>query len=178
MTPSTPWVEAQAAALRNPGATPESMPPFRSVGFTISSIGYAVARRFRELLAPAGLEPREFALLRAIGADEGQSQQTIGERLQIPPSRMVAFVDVLEQRGLVERRQNPTDRRARALFLTEPGRETLARAFTRAIEHERDLCADLSAEEREQLLDLLGHVAQRLGLPPRVHAAHSALPDE
>ncbi|MGH2879628.1 MAG: MarR family transcriptional regulator [Solirubrobacteraceae bacterium] len=56
----------------------------------------------------------------------GASQQAIGERLQIPPSRMVAFVDALEQRGLLERRANPEDRRARALYLTDEGRELLA----------------------------------------------------
>lgn len=158
--------------------SPEAAPPFRSVGFTISSTGYAIARRFRELLAPAGLEPREFALLRAIGATEGQSQQAIGERLQIPPSRMVAFVDALEERGLLERRQNPSDRRARALFLTSAGRKQLTKAFKTAMEHERTLCAGLSAEEREHLLDLLGRVALQLGLPAGVHAAHTALRDE
>jgi hypothetical protein len=62
----------------------DSDPPFRSVGFTISTIGYAVSRRFHEALEPLALEPREFALMRAVGASEGQSQQAIGERLQIP----------------------------------------------------------------------------------------------
>jgi DNA-binding MarR family transcriptional regulator len=158
--------------------SPDTAVPFRSVGFAISSTGYAVARRFKEILAPLELEPREFALLRAVAASEGQSQQAVGARLQIPPSRMVAFVDVLEQRGLLERRQNPSDRRTRALYLTDAGRELLTRAFALAVEHERDLCADLSADEREQLLALLQRVGVRLGLPPGAHAAHSALADE
>ena len=90
-------------------------PPQRTVGFTLSSIGYAVARHFHETLAPLQLEPREFALLRAVDAAEGLSQQAIGERLRVPPSRMVAFVDALEARALLERRHNPLDRRTRAL---------------------------------------------------------------
>jgi DNA-binding MarR family transcriptional regulator len=161
-------------------SSPESSVPFRSVGFTVSTIGYAVARRFRQILAPLELEPREFALLRAVHAAEGQSQQAIGERLQIPPSRMVAFIDALEARGLLERRQNPQDRRTRELYLTADGRELLGRAFAVAVDHERDLCAELDAEEREQLLELLQRVALRLGLPAGVHAAHahSALADE
>ena len=96
-----------------------------AVGFVLSSTGYAVARRFRETLAPLELEPREFALLRAVGAAEGQTQQAIGERLGIPASRMVAFVDALEARALLERRANPIDRRARALHLTSAGSELL-----------------------------------------------------
>jgi DNA-binding MarR family transcriptional regulator len=160
--------------------TLDTAAPFRSVGFTVSTIGYAVASRFHEILAPLALEPREFALLRAVQSTEGQSQQAVGERLRIPPSRMVAFVDALEARGLLERRHNPSDRRTRALHLTEAGRELLARAFTEAVAHEQNLCGDLSSEEREQLLDLLSRVAARLGLSPGVHSAmgHSALADE
>jgi len=146
--------------------------PAYSVGFTLSSLGHAVARRFRETMQPLGLEPREFALLRAIAPAEGASQQAIGERLQIPPSRMVAFVDVLEQRGLVERRANPDDRRARALYVTAEGRELLAAAFTLASELEAQLCADLSPPEREQLLDALQRVGMQLGVDPGVHSAH------
>jgi DNA-binding MarR family transcriptional regulator len=145
--------------------------PFRSVGFTLSTSGYAVARRFRKVLAPVGLEPREFALLRAVSVNEGSSQQAIGERLQIPASRMVAFVDALEARGLLERRRNPADRRARALHLTAEGRTLLGRAFVLALEHEHDLCAGLSEEERELLLELLARITDRLGLAPGVHAA-------
>lgn len=146
--------------------------PFRAVGFQLSSLGYAVARRFRETLAPLDLEPREFALLRAVGAAEGQSQQAIGERLQIPPSRMVAFVDALEQRSLLERRHNPHDRRTRELHLTPAGRELLGRAFALASELELQLCAQLSTEEREQLLSLLSRVGGQLGVPALAHAAH------
>ena len=177
----SPWpgdlVPAPAAGIP---ASPGSSVPFHSVGFTVSTIGYAVARRFREILAPLELEPREFALLRAVSASEGESQQAIGERLQIPPSRMVAFIDGLEQRGLLERRLNPDDRRTRALHLTDAGRDLLGRAFAVAVAHERDLCADLSDDEREQLLSLLERVGARIGLPPGVHAAHahSALADE
>jgi DNA-binding MarR family transcriptional regulator len=146
--------------------------PARSVGFTLSSLGYAIARRFRTTLEPSGLEPREFALLRAVAPIEGASQQAIGERLRIPASRMVAFVDALEERGLLERRPNPDDRRVRALYLTDDGRKLLASAFALASELERDLCAQLSDGEREQLLDALQRVGAQLGLTPGTHAAH------
>jgi DNA-binding MarR family transcriptional regulator len=154
--------------------------PFQSVGFTISTTGYALARRFHELLAPLGLEPREFALLRSLAGSEGVTQQAIAERMGVAPSRMVAFVDSLEERGLLERRQNPDDRRARALYLTPSGRELLGRAFAVAVDHEQRLTSDLSGEERQQLLDLLSRVGVHVGIPPGVHVGmgHSALPDE
>jgi DNA-binding MarR family transcriptional regulator len=161
-------------------ATGLDVRPFRAVGFTVSSVGYAVARRFRETLAPLELEPREFALLRAVGAAEGLSQQAAAERLQIPPSRMVAFVDALEARGLLERRHNPLDRRTRTLYLTTAGRGLLARALELAVGLERHLCAQLNGAERELLLELLARVGSQLGLAAGTHAAlaHAALAHE
>src|ERR1700751_4038364 len=50
-------------------------PPAQSVGFTLSSLGFAVSSRFVQTLAPLGIEPREFALLRTVHAAEGQTQQ-------------------------------------------------------------------------------------------------------
>jgi DNA-binding MarR family transcriptional regulator len=175
---SPPGVSASAAGPAQPTPALNSAPPLHSVGFTISTTGYAVSRRFHEVLAPLELEPREFALLRAVGGAEGQSQQAIGEGLQIPASRMVAFIDALEARRLIERRHNPEDRRTRALHLTAAGHALLGRALARAVEYEQGLCAGLSAAERDQLLDLLQRVGAELDLAPGVHAAHAALTDE
>lgn len=158
--------------------SPDSAVPFSGVAFTLAAIGFAVGKRFRRILAPLELEPREFALLRAVGAAEGQSQQAIGERLQIPPSRMVAFVDALEERSLLERRHNPQDRRTRELHLTDDGRDLLGRAFALAAGLELDLCAELSDSERDQLLELLQRVGVQLGLPGGGPVAHPALADE
>ena len=54
--------------------------------------------------------------MRFVAASEGQSQQALAERLGIPPSRMVALVDQLEEMGLLERRPDPEDRRVRGLL--------------------------------------------------------------
>ncbi len=159
-------------------ATPDSTVPFSGIAFTLSSIGYAVAKRFRRILAPLELEPREFALLRAVGALEGQSQQAIAERRLIPPSRLVAFVDALEERSLLERRHNPLDRRTRELHLTGAGRDLLERAFSLVAGFEFDLISGLSDSERDQLLELLLRVGTQLGVPGGLPAAHPALTEE
>jgi DNA-binding MarR family transcriptional regulator len=171
------WPTSEAPAIEGLDSSPDASVPFHSVGFSLSTTGYAVSRRFHEILAPLDLEPRDFALLRAVRAAEGLSQQALAERMRILPSRMVAFIDTLEIRGLLERRHNREDRRTRALHLTDEGRDLLGRAFTVALGHERDICADLSAEERERLLELLQRVALRLGLPAGVHASHAAMAD-
>jgi DNA-binding MarR family transcriptional regulator len=88
-------------------------------------------------------------VLRLIGASAGQSQRALGQRLGILPSRLVALVDELEGRGLVERRDDPGDRRSYALHLTEAGHEILRDIGRIAREHGNSVCAALSEEERQ-----------------------------
>ena len=134
---------------------PEAERAPRSVGFLISQLGFFSSRRFHEALEPLGIGPRDFLLMRFVAASDGQSQQALADRLEVPPSRMVALVDQLEDAGLVERRPDPTDRRVRGLHLTRKGRGVLERAAKIAIDYETQLCAGINREEREQLIDLL-----------------------
>ncbi len=135
-----------------------------SVGYALSQLGLETSRRFGELIATVGLEPRHFALLSAVARDEGQSQQAVAERLHIPASTMVAVVDSLEHEGLIERRLHAYDRRTRTLHLTTRGADTLEKATALAWSWEAVVCEGFDAPERLHLLDLLGRVAANVGI--------------
>jgi DNA-binding MarR family transcriptional regulator len=158
-------------AVRNSNADDVMTPPFRSVAFLLSSLGFAVSRHFHEVLAPLELEPGEFALLRAVSASGGEPQNALAERLHISPSWMVAIVDELERRGLLERRPHARDRRVRNLHLTPAGRKLLRQAERQAEQFDRQVAAELGEPELEQLLDLLDRLAAGLELQPGAHAA-------
>lgn len=160
-----------------PEQDPLSTKPFRAVGFLLSSLGYASSRGFQRKLAPLGLDPRGFAVLRSVGFAEGQTQQSLASALAIPASRMVAILDGLESRGLLQRRLRDDDRRSRAVHLTDAGKALLQRAFRIAAGHESWLCEGLSAEDRDQLIGLLDRIAQHLGLLPGTHEALREDPD-
>ena len=145
--------------------------PMAAVGFLLSQLGFVVSRRFHETLAPIGLEPRQFLVMRNVGLEEGRSQQALAEALNIPASRIVAIVDDLEERGILERRAHPTDRRARALYLTPEGRRVLGEAFRLATEFDAAVSKGLTPEEREQLLGLLRRLAATHNVATQVHAA-------
>jgi DNA-binding MarR family transcriptional regulator len=137
----------------------------------LSSLGYAVSRRFHEVLEPLELEPGEFALLRSVSANEGESQNALAERLHISPSWMVAIVDQLERRELLERRPHARDRRVRNLHLTAAGKKLLKQAERRAQQFDREVTGRLTETERQELFDLLQRVAAGLELEPGAHAA-------
>jgi DNA-binding MarR family transcriptional regulator len=152
-------------------STPPDLTRLRMPGaaFLLSQLGYHSSRRWKARLAPLGLDPRHAMLLRRLAGAEGQSQQALGEALQIPPSRMVALIDALEQRGLLKRRPSPNDRRVRTLHLTQAGRRLLGRIMEISLEHEQQLCRGLQPAERGQLITLLNRVAAEQGLAEGVH---------
>lgn len=150
----------------SPGA---SIPGARSPAFLLAQVGGLAAARFAEQLAPLGFAPQDAGVLRLIAASPGINQRTLGERLGIFPSRLVALLDALEQKGLVERRRVPEDRRNHALHLTAAGGRALQAVGRVAMAHQEDICASLSADERRQLADMLQRIAAAHGLSPGVH---------
>jgi DNA-binding MarR family transcriptional regulator len=147
------------------------MPFGHAAGFLLSQLGYAITRRFKAELEALSLEPRHFGLLRAINSAGSLSQQALGEVLQIPASSVVALLDQLEDKSLVRRVSDPTDRRVRLVELTEEGMATLAAAIEVAMGLETALCAGLSDHERGTLIGSLQRLAVNMGLTMGVHPA-------
>jgi DNA-binding MarR family transcriptional regulator len=140
-----------------------------TLAFLLSQVGIHASKRFAERIAQVDLNPPLFRVLNLVDAAEGKSQQAIGAAIEVPASRMVALVDELEQRGLVERRPDPADRRVRALYLTAKGRQTLARGRKIAREHEEELTRGLPAADRKRLVDLLQRMVDQQAIGKGVH---------
>jgi DNA-binding MarR family transcriptional regulator len=140
-----------------------------TLAFLLSQVGIHAARQFSERIAEVDLHPALFRVLNLVDAAEGRSQQAIGEAIEVPPSRMVALVDELEQRGLIERRPHPTDRRIRTLYLTSKGRKTLARGREIAQAHERDLTRGMPAADRKRLTGYLQKIVDEQTIGRGIH---------
>ncbi len=125
------------------------------LGLMISRLGTITRLRMAESLAPLGLTMRQFAVLRALSANEGMSQAALGESLQIDASSIVLVLDDCQKSGWTQRRPSPTDRRRYALHLTPAGRRVLDRAQKAAAGAEAELFAPLEPAQQAQLQDLL-----------------------
>ncbi len=137
--------------------------------FLLAALGAYAADRFTERIAELDLTPPQTGLLRAIAAAPGQSQQALAGLVGTAPSRLVALVDSLADRGLVERRRNADDRRLHALHVTDSGRELLSRIAEVGRTHDDAMLGGLTAAERRTLRALLAKVADEHGLTPGVH---------
>jgi DNA-binding MarR family transcriptional regulator len=148
---------------------PSADNPTGSLPFLLAQVGAHAAIKFAERLEQLDLSPPHAGILGMLRRSAGQSQQDVAASLGLHPSRMVAVVDELESKGLVERRENPDDRRVYALFLTPAGEKALRDIGRLNGEHLESLCAALDDAEREQLGALLSRIAEEQGLRPGVH---------
>jgi DNA-binding MarR family transcriptional regulator len=115
--------------------------------------------RFFELgavaLAPLGITGREAAVLRVIDPGRPVSQGEIARAMNVDRTTMVALIDDLQVKGLVQRRQDLDDRRKNVVELTDAGRSTVRRAAEAVEQAERDFLRPLSAAEAAQFTKIL-----------------------
>jgi DNA-binding MarR family transcriptional regulator len=110
---------------------------------------------FRDFASSVGeLSPGRVGILLLLEANPGVTQSRLAQAVSLDRSTMVGIVDVLEGRGLIERRRGK-DRRTNGLWLTHEGRALVARLRRRILAHERRVAARLTPQERAQLLALL-----------------------
>lgn len=137
---------------------PEALAQY--TGFLMNWVAQRSRTRFAKALdEQLGLHPREFGVLAVVARQPGITQQAIGEAANVDPSTMVATLDGLEKRGLAERRPHASDRRKRAVHLTEAGEKATEQGQRIGSEVGREVFAPLTAKERKQLNALLRKVA-------------------
>ena len=143
-----------------------------STAFLLAQVGAHAASQFGERLARLRLSRPHAGILRLISQSPGLSQQELGRRLAILPSRLVALLDELQEKGLIERRRDTEDRRTYALHLTTSGRDATEQIGRIAREHDDAICAALNKEEKSQLNALLGRIAQEQKLSAGIHPGY------
>ena len=99
-----------------------------------------------------------YRLLRTLVEFGPASQADLGRRSGIHLSDMVAAINELADRKLVERAPDPADRRRNIISLTAAGKRQLRRLEKRLAEAQDELLAPLSPEERQRLTDLLSRL--------------------
>ena len=108
-------------------------------------------------------EARKFGMTRAqwgvlfrLERSEGLKQSELADLLDIQPITLTRLIDRLCENGLIERRSDPNDRRAKRLFLTPAARPLLDRLDTRTNEM---LTSTLQGLERPAVERMTGHLA-------------------
>jgi MarR family transcriptional regulator, lower aerobic nicotinate degradation pathway regulator len=131
----------------------------------ISQLSTVAHRLLTERLGTAGARGYHYRLLAALAEFGPSSQADLGRRAAMDRSDVVATVNELADRGLVERAADQADRRRNVITITPAGMERLGELEVLLDAVQDQLLAPLPAAERAQLTQLLGRVLERHSAP-------------
>jgi DNA-binding MarR family transcriptional regulator len=145
-------VREDAPGEKNPGEAWE-----KSMGFLLHDVARLMRKRFEQHARAnnLGLTRSQAAVLGRLSRQEGINQVTLAQLLELEPITLVRLLDRLQAAGLIERRPDPQDRRARSLYLTPRARPLLDRVGALAYDVYNEALAGLSIPERERLVAAL-----------------------
>ncbi|MGI6649076.1 MAG: MarR family winged helix-turn-helix transcriptional regulator [Bacillota bacterium] len=93
------------------------------INFVLTKAQHAVHQLFKSDLAPYGVTPGQYGVLRCLWDEDCQTARQLAERLALDGSTMTGVLDRMEQRGLIVKQTDPRDRRALQIQLTQKGRD-------------------------------------------------------
>ncbi|QDV35216.1 MarR family winged helix-turn-helix transcriptional regulator [Tautonia plasticadhaerens] len=141
-----------------PPIDPRQGPARERFGFLMAMAAHRFRARFEEELEPMGVQLKHVAVLATIDHFGPVAQRRLGESVCIDRASMVGLLDEMEQRGLVRRRDDPADRRAHLVHLTDEGKDLLRRANGMVEGVEAECLGPLSPAERGTLKDMLQRI--------------------
>lgn len=132
----------------------EEFIPFR-LSYTSNLVSDRVAGAYEALF---GLRIPEWRLIAVAAENDGITQQDIGERTRMDKVTVSRAAIALAERGLIERRAHPADRRSHLLTLSPSGRQLYASVAPKALELEARLFAHFPSGELARFVAMLRRI--------------------
>lgn len=122
---------------------------------------FSLNQGFRQRIAPLGITPDQFTILRWLSESEGEglTQSDLTQRMASDPNTITATVRRMETAGLLQRSPHETDRRAKRVTILPEGARVFQEAQGIALELQRTVLSPLSSSESVLFLKLLERVA-------------------
>ncbi len=127
----------------------------RSLGFLLADVSRLVRRRFDQRANGLGLTRAQWRVLAQLRRREGIRQTALADLLEVEAITLGRHIDKLVEKGLVERRSDPTDRRAWNLFLMAEVKPVLDQMRDMSRRTSAEALAGISQEDADRLLDTL-----------------------
>jgi MarR family transcriptional regulator for hemolysin len=134
----------------------------REILFTISDVGRLLRTYADQKARRFGMTRAQWAVLLRLERLEGLKQSDLAEQLDIQPITLTRLVDRLCDNGLIERRADPHDRRAKRLYLMPAARPLLERISDQIEELSETILAGIKPAEIDLMLAKLGQARDNL----------------
>lgn len=129
--------------------------PDRSIGFLMHDVARLMRRAFNRKVQETGLTEAGWRVIAHLYRQQGVNQTTLAGILEVQPISLGRLIDRMEQAGFVERRADPSDRRAVALYLTDKALPHIQILTETGANLRETATKGLSETEQERLIDML-----------------------
>jgi DNA-binding MarR family transcriptional regulator len=133
-----------------------------TLGFLLHDVARLLRKRFEQRAKCLGLTRSQWQTLAYLSNNEGIHQSGLAEILEIEPITLVRILDKLAERGLVERRQHPTDRRIWLLYMREEAHPILEEMREIGDATRAEALDGATPEQREALFNILSEMKTNL----------------
>jgi DNA-binding MarR family transcriptional regulator len=136
--------------------------PDRSLAFLIHDIARMMRKEIDTRMARLSLTRSQWWVLAHLFRDDGITQTRLAEMLEVGLVTLSGLLARLEEKSLVQRRPDPSDRRAKLVYLTRKARSIFAMVEPDAEALRRQVFDGFSQTEHDLVLDLLTRIKQNL----------------
>jgi MarR family transcriptional regulator, transcriptional regulator for hemolysin len=123
------------------------------------------------LMKPLGVTRAQWWVLAHLSRNDGMMQTQLAGALDVGKASLGTLIERLEAAGLIQRREDPIDKRAKRVFMARAGQQLLKRMITEESRLNELILQELSGAEREAMIEklarikhaLLDHISQSTG---------------
>lgn len=134
----------------------------REFGFILNDVARLLRTYADYRAAQFGMTRAQWAVLVRLDRSEGLNQSELAEMLDLQPITLTRLLDKLCDSGLIERRPDPDDRRAKRLFLTSAARPLLEQLGTLGENTMASALEGVASEDIERMVSQLEIVRENL----------------
>ena len=110
-----------------------------------------------------GLTHAQFDIIATLGNTDGMSYKELGERTLITKGTLTGVIERLEHKGIVRRERSSDDKRSFHVRLSDAGDAVFREVFPKVIAHGKQLFAQYSDTEFDELNGALTRLRERIG---------------
>jgi DNA-binding MarR family transcriptional regulator len=134
----------------------------RNCGFLLKEVSRRYTLFFEQRAKELALTLSQCKVLTRLEKNQGVSQARLAELAEVDPMTMVRILDRMEADGLLERRPDPADRRARCLYLTAKAKPALDQIWRLADTIRAEIFAGVTKSERDVFMTVLEHLHETI----------------
>ncbi len=125
------------------------------LSFLIHDVSRMRRNAFDQIMKPLGVTRAQWWVLAHLSRHDGMMQTQLADVLDVGKASLGTLIERLDQAGMIERTSDPTDKRAKRVFLTRAAHQLVRRMTSEEDRFNHQILAKLSSGDRDELIRLL-----------------------